>query len=192
MLVGMRSKTEYAQGENRRELERLLSGVAAGDCNALEDLYGRTRTAVYGLALSYLKNPQDAQDMTQDVFVQIWERGEQYRPMGSPMGWILTICRNLCLMQLRNADRRENLNDEEWNAIPDRETGLPQEEKLLLQDTLAVLGEEERRLVLLHAVTGLKHREIAGLLEMPLSTVLSKYHRALKKMRVYLKGDDAL
>ena len=89
-------------------------------------------------------------------------------------------------------DRRENLNDEEWNAIPDRETGLPQEEKLLLQDTLAVLGEEERRLVLLHAVTGLKHREIAGLLEMPLSTVLSKYHRALKKMRVYLKGDDAL
>ena len=64
MLVGMRSKTEYAQGENRRELEQLLSGVAAGDCNALEDLYGRTRTAVYGLALSYLKNPQDAQDMT--------------------------------------------------------------------------------------------------------------------------------
>ena len=39
MLVGMRSKTEYAQGENRRELEQLLSGVAAGDCNALEDLY---------------------------------------------------------------------------------------------------------------------------------------------------------
>ena len=172
--------------------EEFLKQVALGDREAFHQLYLETGRSVYSFILSILKNPQDAQDMTQDVFVQIWERGEQYRPTGSPMGWILTICRNLCLMQLRNADRRENLNDEEWNAIPDRETGLPQEEKLLLQDTLAVLGEEERRLVLLHAVTGLKHREIAGLLEMPLSTVLSKYHRALKKMRVYLKGDDAL
>ena len=192
MLAAAKVKTEYLQPEDKHALERLLSGVAAGDRGALEQLYCRTRTAVYGLALSYLKNPQDAQDMTQDVFVRVWDCAEQYRPTGSPMGWLLAVCRNLCLMQLRNADRRENLDDEEWNAIPDRETGLPQEEKLLLQDTLAVLGAEERRLVLLHAVTGLKHREIAGLLEMPLSTVLSKYHRALKKMRVYLKGDDAL
>ena len=45
--------------------------------------------------------------------------------------------------------------------------------------------------MLLHAVTGLKHREIAVLLELPLPTVLSKYHRALKKMRAYLEGDNA-
>ena len=54
-----------------------------------------------------------------------------------------------------------------------------------------MLGEEERRIVLLHAVTGMKHREIAALLELPLPTVLSKYHRALKKMRSFLEGDDA-
>ena len=51
--------------------------------------------------------------------------------------------------------------------------------------------DEERRIVLLHAVTGLKHRELAALLELPLPTVLSKYHRALKKMRSFLEGDDA-
>ena len=50
---------------------------------------------------------------------------------------------------------------------------------------------EIRRIVLLHAVTGMKHREIAALLELPLPTVLSKYHRALKKMRSCLEGDDA-
>ena len=60
-----------------------------------------------------------------------------------------------------------------------------------MQQALAALGEEERRIILLHAVTGLKHREIAALLELPLSTVLSKYNRALKKMRAYLEGDDA-
>ena len=45
--------------------------------------------------------------------------------------------------------------------------------------------------MLLHAVTGMKYREIAAVLEMPLATVLSKYHRALKKMRIFLEGDDA-
>ena len=59
------------------------------------------------------------------------------------------------------------------------------------RDALADLSDEERRVVLLHAVTGMKHREIAALLELPLPTVLSKYHRALKKMRSLLEGDDA-
>ena len=59
--------------EDRRELDRLLAGVAAGDRDALARLYRLTRTAVYGLALSYVKNPQDAQDIAQDAFVRIWD-----------------------------------------------------------------------------------------------------------------------
>ena len=83
------------------------------------------------------------------------------------------------------------LSEEEWDAIPAQESGLDAEERILLQHALAAIGEEERRIVLLHAITGMKHREIAALLELPLATVLSKYHRALKKMRAYLEGDDA-
>ena len=59
----------------------------------------------------------------------------------------------------------------------------------VLQEALARLSGEERRIVLLHAVTGLKHREIAQLLELPLSTVLSKYHRGLKKLKSLMKGE---
>ena len=80
--------------------------------------------------------------------------------------------------------------DQEWHAIPDNCPGLDSQERLLLQDALAVLGEEERRIVLLHTA-GLKHREIGQALGLPLATVLSKYHRALKKMRAYMEGDDA-
>ena len=58
------------------------------------------------------------------------------------------------------------------------------------QEALAQLGAEERQIVLLHAVTGLKHREIAALLELPLSTVLSKYHRGLKKLKALMKGES--
>lgn len=183
--------TEYSSAAGRHELEGLLLAVAAGERDALAGLYERTRTAVYALALSYLKRAHDAQDLTQDVFVHVWERAGQYRPGGSPMGWLLAVCRSLCLMQLRQEKRYAALSDAQWDAIPDRTAGLDVEEQALLQHTLGILGEEERRIVLLHAVTGLKHREIAALLTLPLATVLSKYHRALKKMRAHLKGDDA-
>ena len=183
-------KTEYRKAEGRRELERLLSGIAAGRPEDMSELYSRTRTAVYSLALSYLGNAHDAQDITQDTFVQVWERAGQYRPNGSPMGWVLTVCRNLALMRIRRADRHADLDDSGWDAIPAEEKGLSVEERALLQDALALLDENERRVVMLHAAAGMKHREIASLLEMPLATVLSKYHRAIKKLRAFMKGAE--
>lgn len=183
-------KTEYGKAEGRRELERLLSGIAAGRPEDMSELYSRTQTAVYSLALSYLGNAHDAQDITQDTFVQVWERAGQYRPNGSPMGWLLTVCRNLALMRIRKADRHADLDDSGWDAIPAEEKGLSIEERALLQDALALLDKNERRVVMLHAAAGMKHREIAVLLEMPLATVLSKYHRAIKKLRAFMKGAE--
>ena len=190
-MLSMLMTTEYAPAEDRHELQQLLIHIAGGDRESLSELYQRTRSAVYGLALSYLKNAHDAQDLTQDVYVQVWDRAEQYRLTGSPMGWLLAVCRNLCLMRLRRTERHAVLSEAEWDAIPQQETGLTTEERTLLQHVLSRLGEEERRIVLLHAVTGLKHREIAALLELPLPTVLSKYHRAIRKMRADLEGDNA-
>ncbi len=190
-MLSLLMTTEYAPAEDRYELQRLLLRVAGGEREALAELYRRTRSAVYGLALSYLKNAHDAQDLTQDVYVQAWDCAEQYRPTGSPMGWLMAVCCNLCLMRLRREERHAALSEEEWDAIPAQECGLDADERTLLQQALASLADEERRIVLLHAVTGMKHREIAALLELPLPTVLSKYHRALKKMRAYLEGDNA-
>ena len=190
MSIMLAMTTEYAPTEEKHELDRLLTAVAAGERDALEALYCRTRAAVYGLALSYLKNAQDAQDITQDVFVRVWDCAEQYHPGTSPMGWLLTICRNLCLMDLRQGRRTAALSEEEWDAVPAQGADLSTEERVLLQHAMSRLGEEERRIVLLHAAAGLRHREIAALLKLPLPTVLSKYHRALKKLRTYLEGDD--
>lgn len=145
--------TEYAGSS--AHLTELLAAIAAGQQDALAQLYHLTRTAVYGLSLSYLKNTHDAQDITQDVFVHVWDHAPQYRPTGSPMGWLLTVCRNLCLMRLRRTERHAVLSEAEWDAIPQQETGLTTEERTLLQHVLSRLGEEERRIVLLHAVTGL-------------------------------------
>ena len=190
-MLNMLTTTEYAPVTDQDTLRRLLTRIAAGEREALAELYHCTRAAVYGLALSYLRNAHDAQDLTQDVYVRVWDHADQYRPTGSPLSWILTVCRNLCRTQLRREERHTALSDEEWDAIPAEERGLDAVERTLLRHALAALGEEERRIVLLHAVAGMKHREIAALLELPLATVLSKYHRALKKMRIILEGDDA-
>lgn len=183
--------TTYGAPSAREDLESLLLGVAAGDSHSLEELYHRTRTAVYGLVLSYLKHPQDAEDVTQDAFVRIWDTAASYRPQGKPMAWLLTVARNLALMRLRERGKTQELTDEEWSALPARAPDVTMEDRHVLRAALSVLSEQERQVVMLHAVTGLKHREIAQLLELPLATVLSKYRRALKKLNLLLEGDDA-
>lgn len=65
------------------------------------------------------------------------------------------------------------------------------EDRAVLEAALNILSDQERQIVVLHAAAGLKHREIAKLLELPLPTVLSKYRRALSKLKTKLEGDDA-
>lgn len=192
MLMGMMPTIEQGARENRKKVEDLLLRVATGDKEAMALLYHCARAAVYAMALSILKNAHDAQDVTQDTFVRVWESASRYRAHGSPMAWILTIARNLALMKLRQNGRTAELDEKEWDAIPAEDQGVPAEDRYLLQDALAILSDQEREIVMLHAVSGLKHREIAELLELPLATVLSKYHRALKKLRLFMKGEDAL
>lgn len=175
--------------EQTTGLDRLLLDVAGGDREAFGRLYETTRGAVYAAALGILGNPQEAQDVTQDAFVRIWEHAPGYRSQGSPMAWMLTITRNLALMALRRESRRGELTEEEWAAIPAGEGPEAGEDRLVLRQALNTLDEEERQIILLHAVAGLKHREIAKWMEKPLSTVLSKYQRGLKKVEKLLKGE---
>ena len=173
------------------ELEGLLAGLAAGNRDSLAALYHRTRAAVYGLALSYLKNGHDAEDVTQDTFVRAWDKADQYRPQGKPLGWLLAIARNLALMKLRDRGKSQDLPEDQWENLAIENPMVTLEDRQLLTAAMAVLTDQERQVVILHAVTGLRHKEIAALLEIPLATALSKYHRALKKLKSAMKGEVA-
>ena len=157
-------------------LEDCIARIAGGDKDALADLYSRTRPAVYGFALSIVKNAHDAEDILHDACLQVWNAAGGYRRQGKPMAWVLTITRNLAISRLREHGRTEPLVQEDWQ---DR-----------LADNPAVTSDEERQIVTLHALTGLRHREIAALLGLPLPTVLSKYSRALKKLQLAWKEAD--
>ena len=171
------------------ELDALLSAVAKGDQDALAALYDYGRAAVYGLALSYLRNGHDAEDVTQDTFVRVWEKAPTYRSQGTPMAWVLTITKNLALMRLRERGKIYDLPQEDWNALAIPSPAVSPEERQVLLAALGALDTEERQIILLHAVSGLKHREIGELLEIPLATALSKYHRGLKKLRNLLSEE---
>ena len=109
-------------------LEQHLADIAAGDKQALAQLYEATSSAVFGFALSILKNPHSAEDVLQDCFVRIFRSAPSYQPEGKPMAWILTITRNLCLQVLRKDGATADLPQEEWEAFMGTRDDLSVEE----------------------------------------------------------------
>lgn len=111
--------------------------------------------------------------------------------MGKPMAWILTIARNLALMKLREDGRVAALDTVQIEQEEAFSRIQAVEDRVLIEKLLTALDSEERQIVMLHAVSGLKNREIALLLGLPLNTVLSKYHRAIKKLKALAEREGA-
>lgn len=167
------------------DLDLLLLGVSKNDSQALEKLYIKTKGAVYGLALSILKDTHQAEDVLQDVYIKIMSAAHLYDSSGKPMAWIMTITRNLALMKIRQSKRFCDMPEHYEASVESHEVHF--ENKSVLNAAMNCLSSQESSIVVMHCVSGLKHREIADILSLPLSTVLSKYNRALKKLRAQLK-----
>ena len=167
----------------RQEISRLIKKIAKKDLNALELLYEKTRHSVYGLSISILKDHSKAEDIMQDVYIKILDKAETYKNEKSPMSWIFKITKNLCLMEIRKS-RNKDVNIDEFYDIKDNENTYKNlEDKMILKRMLRVLTAEERQIVVMYTMVGMKHKEIAKELSMPISTVLSKYSRSLKKLK---------
>ena len=177
---------EYAASENE-VLEALLARIAKSDKDALAELYERTNTAVYGFVMSISQCHADAEDVLQETYINVFSSADRYRPQGKPMAWILTISKNLARMRLRELKRQTELPDDDWSLYFASNPAVSADEAILLNAAMKKLTEEEKRIVLLHAVSGLKHREVAELLEIPTATVLSKYARAIKKLKAAME-----
>lgn len=175
-------------GTDDKTLDELIVKVANKDTAALKELYKLTKSGIYGFALSLLKSPTDAEDVLHDTYLSIWASAYMYASEGKPMAWLITIAKNHCFKVFRN--RKWNETEEISENIADEASdfSLSVDEKWVLEELLSSLSEEERQIIMLHAVAGFKYREIADLLNMPLSTVLSKHHRGLKKLKENYKG----
>jgi RNA polymerase sigma-70 factor (ECF subfamily) len=162
-------------------LDDYILGIADGNTKYLEKLYGATKAYVFGYAFSILKNINDSEDVMQDVFLNIYKNAQFYSSKNKPMAWIITITRNLCLEKIR---RKNKLAFDDISTV---EHLLSKKDvsydKVLLKTILEELSDEERQIVVLNSLCGFTFLEISRMLELKLSTVLSKYNRAIKKVR---------
>lgn len=167
-----------------------ILAVARNSPDALRRLYEKTSKGVYAYALSLLKNAHDAEDVCQETFLSIYDKAGDYEPQGKPMAWIITVAKRHALTVLRKERGKSYIEEaEKANAEAFSRTENT-EQRLLLQAATEVLNDDERQIVMLKAVAGMKAREIGKILGMPLNTVLSKYHRAIGKMRLYIEKED--
>ena len=169
--------------------EGLILRIAVDDRQALETLYRETSTSVYGFVLSIVRNSHIAEDIMQETYLKIYTSAKGYRPQGKPLAWMLTIAHNLSLMKLREKEASNISLEPDWGAA--RTDGGHEKtlDRMVLETAMQILSDEERQIIILHDVSGMKHREIADIMSIPLPTVLSKYRRALSKLRKQIKGE---
>ena len=113
---------------DKRQIDELMTKVAAGDNGAFLRLYEETRRGVYAFAYSYLGNRADAEDLAQEVYLSVKRKAYLYRPGTDARAWLFQVAKNLCLDELRRRKRRAHPLDgvqKRPDRLPVRTAGHP-------------------------------------------------------------------
>ena len=188
LIITMMTDGEVLSRDKQAEL--LIEQISNGDVSATGKLYELIDSDVFAYALSKTANKADAEDIVHDTFVQVWKNATQYKPMGKPLAWVFTIEINLIRRQFNKNQKIIPLDETIERESDDDDLAERIIESEFLRQILKTLSEEEREIISLHIVSGLKHREIARLLKKPLSTVLSRYNRAIKKLQMQINDKE--
>jgi RNA polymerase sigma-70 factor (ECF subfamily) len=171
----------------------LLRAVSRGDEQALAAIYDRYRLILFGLILRILHDRQEAEDVLQEAFLQVWRRAADFdESRGRAFTWLVTIARSRALDRLRSLGSRAKLADEvvahslHEEAGDAAEDALKSEQGTIVRRALAELPDEQRRTLLLAYFEGLTQTEIAARLGDPLGTVKTRMRSGLMKLRELL------
>lgn len=174
----------------------LLARIARQDRAAFEDLFSRYSGILYATALKFLKDDADAQDVVQDVFIQIWDKAKLYDPAkGKPLTWALTLTRNRSIDRIRAIQRRTRLREDYEKETAVDESGILREAlsgvdandtAQILRQVVGQLPAPQRAVIELAYFEGLTQTEIADRLGEPLGTIKARARRALLKLKTSL------
>jgi RNA polymerase sigma-70 factor (ECF subfamily) len=180
--------------------EELTCAIGAGDTAALAELYDSTVAKVHALVKAIVLNPADAEEVTCDVYTQVWHTAAQFdSSRGAVMTWLMSIARSRALDCLRRQRARTRLFDAQSPQVdaPDTAEHLSPEWMLNLfqahsavRTALEQLPPDRRRLVGLAFFDDLSHSEIAELTGLPLGTVKSHLRRAIHSLRGLLYASE--
>ncbi len=186
-----------AEGQVAEEAE-LLRQVAGGDEPSFARLYDRFARPLFSVAQGILRDVSAAEEVLQEVFVQIWERAIRYDPQcGKPLTWAIVLTRNKCIDRLRAQQRRNRLNEmieqtgdhRFMNASEPASHELQTRERVeAMRRAMKELPAEQRLAIELAFLGGLTQTEIAGRLELPLGTVKARIRRGMLQLRSRLES----
>jgi RNA polymerase sigma-70 factor, ECF subfamily len=172
----------------------LLHAVARGDEAALARLYDKYRVILFGLLVRILNSREEAEDILQDVFIQVWRRAKDFdERRGKPFTWLVTLARSRAIDRLRQLGARQRLTagvtqeQEHADRVSDALTDAVQgEQNVIVQSALAQLPAEQRQVLLLAYFQGLTQSEIAARLGAPLGTIKTRMRSGMIKLRALL------
>ena len=175
----------------------LAKKAAAGDGKAFEELYRRHYRRVYALTLRMMGNPVEAEDMTQDVFLQLFNKIGMFRGESQFTTWLHRMTVNQVLMHFRKkSTRSELLTDEGETPIQivkgtENPGTMPIIDRISLERALRQLPTGYRTVFILHDIEGYEHYEIADMLGIAEGTSKSQLHKARLKLRQLIRQDVA-
>jgi RNA polymerase sigma-70 factor (ECF subfamily) len=170
----------------------LARASAAGDFEAFESLYRQHNRRVFSLCLRMLNNPTEAEDLTQDVFVQLFRKIGSFRGESAFTTWLHRMTVNQVLMHLRKRGVKyeSTTDDGEFmdvvQAGTERPSRMPVVDRIALDRAIAELPNGYRTVFILHDVEGYEHEEIAGQLGCTVGTSKSQLHKARMRLRALL------
>lgn len=173
----------------------LVRAIAAGDQNALHTLYELTNRIVFTLIVRIASNRETAEEVTLDVFHEVWKNASRYNPDdGSVVGWIMNRARSRAIDRLRFEQRKKRRGNNQENPIGHTRNENPQdvyalgEQNRLLRGGLDVLTRDERQAIETAFFSELTYEETAASLQLPIGTVKTRIRSGLGKLRQKLAG----
>jgi len=177
---------------SEHQLDRALLSLAQGNMDALDAVFRLANKRIYATALCVLHNAADADDVCQETYIKICKSAATYRNGENPFGWVCRIAKNTALDLLRRQKNHVPFDElENTIAEPSTEDEPAGAYAEVIAAAHACLDEEERQVLLLHTVGGLKHAKIAQMLQRPHATVRWLYRRAIEKVQRELEGKEA-
>ena len=189
----------YANKTIRRVSEQewvgLVRAIAAGDEQALHALYEQTHRIVFTLTMRITGNRETAEELTLDVFHDVWRRASAYDPAsGSVVGWMMNQARSRAIDRLRFEQRKKRVPDHADTSVTIAPSSSPhdvldaRDQGRVLRDALQVLTNDERQAIETAFFSELTYREVAAKFNQPLGTVKTRIRSGLEKLRQALAG----
>lgn len=192
LMVGATTTNDTVTNPTVPDFE-LTQAAAAGDMAAFETLYERHHRRVYSLCLRMLANPTEAEDLTQEVFVQLFRKLGSFRGESLFTTWLHRLTVNQVLMHFRKKGVKLEKTTEEGDELndivqvgTDRPNAMPVVDRIALDAAIAQLPPGYRSVFVLHDVEGYEHEEVGKLLGVSVGTSKSQLHKARLKLRSLL------